>query len=72
MPYLKGKGLLDVVLNSTSILRLTLTEIVEREFYLRERNESLVTSNQTFHPAFGWSRAKFEEKKKELEGSTYQ
>ena len=72
MPYLRGKGLLDTVKNSTSILRLTLSEIIEREFYIREINEPIVTPNNTFHPIFGWTKKKFEEKKKERKETTYQ
>ena len=70
LSYLFGKGLLSVIINSPSILRLTITEIVDRESYISNCNQELVTSDGKFNPVFGWSRKIYEKKKKELEEKT--
>ena len=53
-----GKRELQTVINSPSILKLTVTEIVEREIFIRARGEDLVI-NGLFNPIFGWSKTKF-------------
>ena len=58
-----GKKELETVLNSPSILKLTVTEIVEREIFIKARGEELVV-NGVFHPIFGWSKTKFAEEMK--------
>ena len=63
--YLLGKGLLSVIINSPSILRLTINEIVDRESYINSCNQKLTTSDGKFNPVFGWSKKLFEQKKKE-------
>ena len=65
--YFLGKGLLSVIINSPSILRLTITEIVDRENFISNCNQELITSDGKFNPVFGWSRKLYEKKKKELE-----
>ena len=67
LEYLKGKGCLDIVINSPGILKLTLYEIIEREIYISRNNEKLITEDNRFNSVFGWSRKYFEERKKELE-----
>ena len=64
--YLRGKRLLDVLIKSPSILKLTLIEIIDREGYISQINQKIVTENGTFNPVFGWSRKLYEQKKKEL------
>ena len=58
LAYMFGKRELETVLNSPSILKLTVTEIVEREIFIRARGEKLVI-NGVFNPIFGWSKTKF-------------
>ena len=60
MAYLGGKRELQIVLNSPSILKLSVTEIVEREIFIHRRGEEL-TPNGLFNPIFGWSKSKYEE-----------
>ena len=64
--YLLGKNILYVIINSQSIMRLTLDEISERENYIKQINEELVVNNK-FNSVIGWSKKQFQEKKKELE-----
>ena len=54
LSYLLGKGLLSVIINSPSILRLTITEIIDRESYISNCNQEIVTSDGRFNPVFGW------------------
>ena len=58
LAYMFGKRELQTVINSPSILKLTVTEIVEREIFIRSRGEDLVI-NGVFNPIFGWSKTKF-------------
>ena len=58
--------MLDVLIKSPSILKLTLIEIIDREGYISQINQKIVTENGTFNPVFGWSRKLYEQKKKEL------
>ena len=63
LAYLGGKRELQTVLNSPSILKLTVSEIVDREIFIRNRGEEL-TINGLFNPIFGWAKSKFEEEMK--------
>ena len=67
MLYLQGKGVLDIIINSPGILRLTLSEVINRESYIKKINQDIVTENNTFNPVFGWTRKLFEQKNKEFE-----
>ena len=64
--YFKGKRYLPYLKKSTSILKLTLNEIIERESYLREIGESIITNNGTFHPIFGVIKKEFLKRKNGL------
>ena len=66
LAYMFGKRELQTVINSPSILKLTVTEIVEREIFVKARGEELVI-NGVFNPIFGWSKTKFnDELKKQI------
>ena len=60
LAYLYGKRELKTVINSPSILKLTVTDIVEREILIRQRQEEMVVNGE-FNPIFGWSKTKYKE-----------
>ena len=56
--YLDSLGVLPVVINSSSILTLTLDEIKERVSYIKGLNEEIVINNK-FNPIFSLSRKNY-------------
>ena len=73
LPYLKEKGVLEILPQSASILSLTLNEIKEREKFIEYVGENISNQNGTkFNSIFGLSRRKYsqrveKEKNKEVE-----
>ena len=57
-PFLDSLKVLPVVINSPSILTLTLDEIKDRVNYIKSINEELVINN-CFNPIFSLSRKKY-------------
>lgn len=62
MPYLKEKGILEVLINSASILTLKLDEIKDREEFILSIGET-ITTNGKFNSIFGLSRKNYQIKK---------
>lgn len=68
LPYLDSLHVLPIVVNSASILTLSLEEIMERKQYIESNNEELVLSNGRFNSIFGLSKVNYKKlvsKKKE-------
>ena len=60
MPYLKEKGVLETIIQSPSILALTLEEIKRREKYIEQVGGTILNPDgKRFNSIFGWSRKKF-------------
>jgi len=57
-PYLDSLGVLPIVLNSGSILTLTVNEIKERKSVLDKLGLPLI-KGQRFHPIFGLSKKNY-------------
>ncbi len=67
LPYLKEKGVLSTVKTSASILSLTLDEVKEREKYINQIGEELVSEGEKrFNSIFGLSRKRYKEKCKTI------
>ena len=64
-PYLDSLGVLPIVINSASILTLTLDEIKERKELLDYLGEPMVVKNK-FHKILGMSRKNYQKKLEEL------
>ena len=60
LPYLDSLDLLSYIIESASILRLTLEEIMERKEYIESQGESLITKTGRFNSIFGLSRKNYE------------
>ena len=60
--YLESLGVLDIVINSSSILTLTLDEIIERKQFIENIGESIVV-NGKFNSIFSLSRKKYQKRK---------
>lgn len=58
LPYFKEHDYLDGLLKGTSILSLTLDEIIEREDFVKKGGEEVLIDGK-FNPVFGWTRKKF-------------
>ena len=61
LPYLESLGVLPIVKNSTSILELTLEEIIERQTYIESIGENFVV-NHKFNPIFSLSKNRYKAK----------
>ncbi|MBQ8472592.1 MAG: hypothetical protein IJ501_03720 [Bacilli bacterium] len=61
-PYLESLGVLDVVINSSSILTLTLDEIIERKEFIESIGEDIVINNK-FNSIFGMSKKNYQKRK---------
>ena len=64
-PYLKELGVLEIVINSSSILTLTLDEIKERMEYIESINEEIVVEDK-FNSIFGLSKKNYLLRKEKL------
>ena len=66
LPYLKENGWLDVIINSASILSLTLDEIKQRELFIKSIGEEVVVENKKtgkkFNPIFGLARNRYKKR----------
>ena len=62
MSYLKEKGVLEILINSASILTLKLDEIKDREEFILSIGET-ITTNGKFNSIFGLSRKNYQIKK---------
>ena len=62
MPYLKEKGVLEILINSASILTLKLDEVKDREEFILSIGET-ITTNGKFNSIFGLSRKNYQIKK---------
>ena len=62
MPYLKKKGVLEVLINSAPILTLKLDEVKDREEFILSIGET-ITTNGKFNSIFGLSRKNYQIKK---------
>ena len=62
MQYLKEKGVLEILINSASILTLKLDEIKDREKFILSIGET-ITTNGKFNSIFGLSRKNYQIKK---------
>lgn len=62
--YLDTLGVLNYVINSASILTLTLDEIIERKNYIESIGQCIIEKNK-FNSIFGLSRKKFNSIKNE-------
>ena len=60
LPYLDSLGVLPFVMNSASILTLSLEEIIERKEYIESHNGELVLPNGRFNSIFDMSKANYE------------
>ena len=63
-PYLEKLGVLDVVINSSSILTLSLEEIIERKDFIELLDGEMVVDGK-FNSIFGLSKKNYQ-KRKEL------
>ena len=63
--YLDSLNLLPYVVNSASILTLTLEEIIERKEFIESIGESLINSKNKFNSIFGLSKKNYQKKKEE-------
>ena len=61
LPYLESLGVLPIVKNSTSILELTLEEIIEKQTYIESIGENFVVNNK-FNPIFSLSKNRYKAK----------
>ena len=61
-PYLAEIGVLEYVINSASILSLTLDEIKERKQFIESIGESIVLDNGRFNSIFGLSKKNYQNK----------
>jgi len=65
-PYLEQLGILQYVINSSSILRLNLEEIQERKEYIESIGEELIIKDRfKFNSIFGMTRKNYQKKKEE-------
>ena len=62
MPYLKEKGVLEVLINGATILTLKLDEVKDREEFILSIGET-ITTNGKFNSIFGLSRKNYQIKK---------
>ena len=63
LPYLQQLNVLEIVINSASILTLKLEEIQERKGILDMQGIPMVDERGKFNPIFGLSRKKYNELK---------
>ena len=70
LPYLESMDVLPYVINSASILRLSLEEIKERKQVLDYLGESMVTGNK-FNSIFGMSKKNYQKKLENLNISEF-
>ena len=63
-PYLDNLGVLDIVINSSSILTLSLDEIMERKEFIESIGAEIVVDGK-FNSIFGLSKKNYQ-KRKEL------
>ena len=67
-PYLRELNVLEVVINSASILTLKLEEIEERKSILDMQGIPMVDERGKFNSIFGLSRKKYSELKNKIIG----
>ena len=70
-PYLQELNVLEVVINSTSILTLKLEEIQERKSILDIQGLSMVDERGKFNSIFGLNRKKYNELKNKMLGKAF-
>ena len=66
LPYLESIGVLPIVINSASILTLSLEEIQERKSVLDKLGENMVVGNR-YNSIFGLSKKNYAKKLENLE-----
>jgi len=64
--YLNALGVLKYVVNSSSILTLTLTEIKERKEFIESIGEDIIDKRGKFNSIFGLSRKNYKNKLEEI------
>lgn len=64
--YCAGRGCMDIIKNSPAILKLTISEIIERYIYIISIGEDFVEDNK-FNQALLWSKKKYLEMKEKQE-----
>ena len=68
LPYLQQLNVLEIVINSASILTLKLEEIEERKSVLDMQGIPMVDERGKFNSIFGLSRKKYSELKSKIIG----
>ena len=66
---MKELNVLEIVINSPSILMFNLDEIKERKAFIDSIGESIVVENK-FNPLFGLSKKRYKERVKKIKGKT--